>query len=232
MFDVDWFSFENKDRDFPVYNENPHIPKSGWVLLFVFMCVGFIAQVIPNNEVLGGLLFCLIILIPFLYYLKWDIRAIFQKPKAKEVGLAVLLFIGYLVYAFVIGSVLDFFSLTGTEIISESQVTINMFVSLIFSMMGEELIKLIPFLFFMRLIYKYSDNRKLAIVGSMLIVMVCFGLLHAADFKSIVSVLLLQGLGSIFEFYGYIKTKNVLISYITHLCTDALVFALILLGTF
>jgi len=44
------------------------------------------------------------------------------------------------------------------------------------------------------------------------------------------SVLLMQGLGSIFEFYGYIKTKNVFISYITHLLTDVFIFALIVVG--
>ena len=101
---------------------------------------------------------------------------------------------------------------------------------LLFSLMGEELIKFIPFIFFLRLFYKYTNNRKLSIIVSMIFVMVFFGLLHAMDTKSIVSVLLLQGAGSIFEFYGYIKTKNILISYITHLCTDVFLFVLVILG--
>ena len=96
--------------------------------------------------------------------------------------------------------------------------------------MGEELIKFIPFIFFLRLFYKYSNNRKLSVVVSMILVMAFFGLLHAMDTKSILSVLLLQGAGSIFEFYGYIKTKNILISYITHLCTDVFLFILIIMG--
>ena len=96
--------------------------------------------------------------------------------------------------------------------------------------MGEELIKLIPFLLFLRIFYKYSNNRKLSIVAAMLLVMVFFAMLHLMDLKSLPSVLLMQGLGSIFEFYGYIKTKNVFISYITHLLTDVFIFALIVVG--
>ena len=94
----------------------------------------------------------------------------------------------------------------------------------------EELIKFVPFMLFLRILYKYSNNRKLSVVVSMLIVMVFFALLHAMDFRSLFSVLVLQGLGSIFEFIGYIKTKNIMVSYITHLCTDVFIFALIMMG--
>ena len=96
--------------------------------------------------------------------------------------------------------------------------------------MGEELIKLIPFLFFLRLFFKFSNNRKLSIVAAMILVMVFFAMLHLMDLKSLPSVLLIQGLGSIFEFYGYIKTKNVFVSYITHLLTDVFIFTLVILG--
>ena len=103
-------------------------------------------------------------------------------------------------------------------------------VALLFTLMGEELIKFVPFMLFLRILYKYSNNRKLSVVVSMLIVMVFFALLHAMDFRSLFSVLVLQVLGSIFEFIGYIKTKNIMVSYITHLCTDVFIFALIMMG--
>ena len=225
---VDYFKFENKDLDFPVYKKNPHIPKSGWIVLLIAMIVGYFMQGLFDNEMLGGILFCFIILIPLLYYLKWDIKAIFQKPKAKEVALAVALFAGYIIYSIVMGSVLEFFSLNGSEILDASTLTLANVPPLVFSLMGEEFLKLIPFLFFLRLFYKYTDNRKGSVIASMLVVMVFFGLLHLMDLQSLPSVLLMQGFGSIFEFYGYIKTKNVFISYITHLCTDVFLFLLII----
>ncbi|MBO7718679.1 MAG: CPBP family intramembrane metalloprotease [Methanosphaera sp.] len=63
----------------------------------------------------------------------------------------------------------------------------------------------------------------------MIAVMIFFAFMHLPDMQSIVSVLALQGFGSIFEFYGYIKTKNLLISYLTHLFTDLTLFSLLLL---
>ena len=230
MSEISWFRFEKKDLDFPFYRKNPYVPKSGWIVLLVAMFAGFIAQAIPEDEILGGLLFFLIIFIPLLYYLKWDIKAIFQKPTAREVGLALLLFAAYIVYAVAMDSLLYSFSMSGSDVVSESYITIYSMLSLVFALMGEELIKFIPFMFFLRLFYKYSNNRKLSVIVSMIIVMICFGLLHAVDTKSLLSVIVIQGFGSIFEFYGYIKTKNLLISYLTHFFTDFFIFAIILLG--
>ena len=230
MSNIDYFKFENKDLDFPVYKKNPYIPKSGWIVLIIAMIVGFLMQGLSGNEMIDSILFCFIVLIPLLYYLKWDFKALFQKPKAKEIGLAVALFAGYLIYSYTVGSVLDYFSLTGTSTLEGISITWASIPPLLFSLMGEELIKLIPFLLFLRIFYKYSNNRKLSIVAAMLLVMVFFFFFYLMDLKSLPSVLLMQGLGSIFEFYGYIKTKNVFISYITHLLTDVFIFALIVVG--
>ena len=135
-----------------------------------------------------------------------------------------------MIYALIMSYVLDFFHLTGSDVVSPDSITVISLISLLFSMMGEELLKFIPFMFFLRLCFKYSNNRKASVIVSAFTVMMLFGLLHAVDIKSIASVLIIQGLGSIFEFYGYIKTKNLLISYITHLVTDVFLFSLVFLG--
>lgn len=230
MSNDDYFNFENEDRDFPFYKKNPHVPKSGWIVLIVASIVGMLMQGLTGNEILDGILFILIVLVPVLYYLKWDYTAIFQKPKSKEVLLAIGLFAGYMIYSLAVGSVLDYYGWSATPTIAENSLNIASIVALLFSLMGEELIKFVPFMLFLRILYKYSNNRKLSVVVSMLIVMVFFALLHAMDFRSLFSVLVLQGLGSIFEFIGYIKTKNIMVSYITHLCTDVFIFALIMMG--
>ena len=220
MSNDDYFNFENEDRDFPFYKKNPYVPKSGWIVLIVASIVGMLMQGLTGNE----------ILVPVLYYLKWDYTAIFQKPKSKEVLLAIGLFVGYMIYSLAVGSVLDYYGWSATPTIAENSLNIASIVALLFSLMGEELIKFVPFMLFLRILYKYSNNRKLSVVVSMLIVMVFFALLHAMDFRSLFSVLVLQGLGSIFEFIGYIKTKNIMVSYITHLCTDVFIFVLIIMG--
>ena len=230
MSDIDYFKFEKKDLDFPIYKNNPYVPKSGWVVLFIAIFIGMLMQGLTGSELIDGILFVAIVLIPLLYYLKWDYKAIFQKPTSREILLAIALFAGYIISSLLLGSVLEYFTISSTPTVDENTISVMSLFPLLFSLMGEELIKFIPFIFFLRLFYKYSNNRKLSVVVSMILVMAFFGLLHAMDTKSILSVLLLQGAGSIFEFYGYIKTKNILISYITHLCTDVFLFILIIMG--
>ena len=225
---ISWFKFENKDLDFPAYNNNPHIPKIGWFVLLFAVILGILTPGLTDNEMLNGILGCVIILVPLLYYLKWDYKAIFQKPKAREVGLALALFAGYIIYSTVVGFGLEYFSLVGTSTVDEAALTFMNIPPLVFSLMCEELIKLIPFLLLLRVFYKYSNNRKLSVIASMFLVMIFFGCLHLMDLNSLPSVILMQGFGSIFEFYGYIKTKNLFIPYITHLTTDVFLFLLII----
>lgn len=223
----------NETRDFPYYKNNPRIPKIGWAILLLAVPISFLLYMIIglSSEFLGSVAFCFTMLIPLLYFSNWDYKLIFQKPDRNEIILAILMFAGYMIYATVMGYVLDMFHLAGTDIASSRAVNLEMTVSLIFSMMGEELLKFIPLMFFMRLIYKFTCNRKLSLIISIILVLTCFGLIHYDSATStIISVLLIQGLGSIFEVYGYIKTKNLFVPYISHLLTDAIIFIIILLG--
>ena len=223
----------DETRDVPYYNNNPRIPKIGWVILLLAVPISFLLYMIIglSSEFLGSIVFCFAMLIPLLYFSNWNYRLIFQKPNRNEIILAVLMFAGYMIYSIVMGDILDMFHLAGTGVASSLEVTLESTVSLIFSMMGEELLKFIPLMFFMRLIYKFTSNRKLSLIISTIIVLTCFGLLHYdPQTSTIISALLIQGLGSIFEIYGYIKTKNLFVPYISHLLTDGLIFIIILLG--
>lgn len=177
-----------------------------------------------------AILSCLVILIPLLYFLKLDIKAIYQKPKLKDVGIAVLLFAGYMIYSLALMTVLEQFGIVGGDLIGESTVTVMSLFPLVFTLMTEELIKFIPFMFFLRVGYKYSGKRRLSVCLAMILVMAFFATLHAFNFNMLIFALFIQGFGSIFEFIGYIKTKNLLISYITHLCTDVFIFMTAILG--
>ena len=226
MSDVDWFKFENKDVDFPIYRNNPHIPGRGWIVLFISLLAGYIF--VQGSQIQDGLMACIILIIPVLYYLKWDYKAIFQKPALKDVALAIGLFIAYILYAYIMTVILSNF---GIVVDSEgSAITFMSIPPLIFALMGEEFVKFIPFMFFLRTSFKYTDNRRLSVIVSMIMVMVLFACIHAYDFKMLIFALFIQGFGSIFEFIGYIKTKNILISYITHLCTDVFIYMIMIMG--
>ena len=228
MVETDWFKFEDRDYDFPFYNKNPYIPKWGWIVLFFVFFVGFFLSI--SVKIHFSILGCIVLIVPILYFLKWDYKAIFQKPSLRDIALALGLFVGYLIYALCIGSVLDMIHISSPVLVNESTTTIFSIPPLIFSLMGEEIIKFVPFIFFLRILYKYTDNRKLSVIASMLLVMAFFAFLHSFEPKYFLFAFCVQGLGSIFEFIGYIKTKNILVSYITHLCTDVFIFTMIILG--
>ena len=97
-------------------------------------------------EIIGSIVFCLIMLLPLLYFSNWDYSLIFRKPTKNEIILGVLLFLGYMVYSLIVGTVLDTFSLSGMSLSSASSMGINVesTIGLIFSMIGEELFKFNP----------------------------------------------------------------------------------------
>jgi len=53
----DFFNFENEGRDFPFYNNNPHLSKSAWVMLFLSVFAGFIFMGLFDNEFIASVFF-------------------------------------------------------------------------------------------------------------------------------------------------------------------------------
>ena len=226
---IDRFKFEDEGYDFPFYNKNPYIPKWGWVVLFVAFIVGTILAVITQKLPLI-ILGCIVFIVPLLYFLKWDYKAIFRVPSRKDLVLIVALFVGYIVYGMVMGMILKQFGIVSPGTMGSESVTVMTLVTSIFSLMGEEFFKFIPFIFLLRVIYKFSNNRKLSVILSVAIIMVMFACFHAYNPTMLIFALFVQGFGSIFEFYGYIKNKNLLVPYLTHLLTDEIIFIIALLG--
>lgn len=223
----------DESRDFPYYKHNPKISKTAWFILLVCTFLSFVlyALISFRSEFIGSIVFCFGILIPLLYFSNWDYTLLFHKLTRDEIILAVLMFLGYMVYAIVAGFLLDMGGLTSTITSSPFNVTPDTLAGLIFSMMGEELLKFVPLMILMRTVYKFTSNRKLAVIISAVLVMIGFGLIHyAPPYSTLVQVLVLQGFGTIFEMYGYIRTKNLFVPYLSHLLTDAFVFILMLFG--
>ena len=228
MTALDRFKFEDGDFDFPFYNKNPHIPKWGWVVLFIVWFMGFFLAV--SDKLHFALMGCIVLIVPVLYFLKWDYKAIFRKPSRRDLLLVVALFAGYMIYSLAIGMVLEQIGIVSSGTVDPTSVGAMILVITVFNVLGEEFIKFIPFMFLLRVIYKYSNNRKLSVIISVALIMIMFASIHAFNPIMFIFALFIQGFGSIFEFYGYIKTKNVLVSFLCHLLTDEFIFMLMLLG--
>lgn len=220
----------DNDRDFPYYNEIPRMSKIGWLVLLIcipvsYFASGFISGL--SNDVIGSIFFLLILLVPLLYFSNWDYSLFFQKPTRNEFILAVSMALAYFAYSTVFTLLLN---ANGIPDVTKADANVVALISLVFSMMAEELIKFIPLMFLLRVFFKYTSNRRLSIMASSVITLIFFGLIHLEPTVSIISVLVVQGAGSIFHLYVYLKTKNLFVSYLSHLMTDASVLILIMLG--
>ena len=91
----EFFRFEDEGRDFPYYKHNPKISQTAWIVLLLTVPIAYLTYAITGmeNEILGSFLFCIVMLVPLLYFSKWDYSLIFRKPTRREIKLAVLLFI-------------------------------------------------------------------------------------------------------------------------------------------
>ena len=226
------FRIEDNNLDIPFYNNNPHISKGAWIILLLSVFISFISYILISSysEILGSIIFCGIMLIPLLYFTDWNYNLLFHKLTKNEIKLAFLMFIGYIIYALIMGNILDLFGIVSSSEELAAVITWETIAALVFSMMGEELLKFIPLMFLMRFFYKFSEKRDVSLLFSSVLVLATFGLLHYTFDGSILSPLLLQGLGSVFELYGYLKTKNLFVPYLSHLFTDAFIMIIILLG--
>ena len=95
---------------------------------------------------------------------------------------------------------------------------------------GEELYKILIFLVGLIITYKLTKKRMLSIVIGTIVSLLCFAIIHFTTYNNIIQILLLQGLASVICMYNYLKTKNILTSYLQHLLFDSIPFILAMIG--
>lgn len=228
MTGVDWFKFEDRDYDFPFYNNNPQITKRGWLVIFFAFLFGFFLA--TSEKFIISIIGCILLIVSVLYFLKWDYKAILRMPSRNDILLAVVLFIAYILYTLAMDPILAQFGIISSGTVDPTSFSVMTSFEFIFWVLGEEFIKFIPLMFFLRVLYKYTNNRKLSIIISVALVMLMFASMHAFNYVMLIYAVFIQGFGSIFEFYGYIKTKNIIVPFLSHLFTDEFILLMVLLG--
>lgn len=220
---VDFFNFEEKEYDIPFYNNIPNLSRFEWGLLvlglLLFIVVLYIPFPIPETVV--SILFCVVLLIPTLYVLKGNWNLMFRKIRRKDILPILIFFILQFAYSMIVLYILENTGLKGPAPVDAGTevVTLLSVFNIVIQLMGEELFKVILLIILMYVAYKFL-NRKQSIIVSLIITLASFGLLHAGFYGGVVNVLLIQGLGSIFEMFLYLKTKNIMTSYACHLIYD------------
>lgn len=242
----DRFKFERDGFDFPFYDDIKSLSKVKWIVLSLSYIITFCFLLfpVPLSSFFGTniitenitLIFCLIPVIGFGFASDFNFGTVFKKIKSNDILLIIVTLILVFVYSMGMVYILSFL---GVHVVPDSVMAHNPLnnifstVAIFLQLLGEEFIKLVPFLLILTLLYYYSSNRKLSIVIAALLAMLLFGIAHWHAYDgNIIQILLIQGLGSLIPFFTYIKTKNLLISYIVHVAEDISIFALVMLATY
>ncbi|MGL4670181.1 MAG: CPBP family glutamic-type intramembrane protease [Methanobacteriaceae archaeon] len=230
----DMFKFERKGLDFPFYNNNPHLTTKKWIImvigLILFQLLAFLpADLIPIDSTVTGALYFLILVISFGLASDWNFNLIVKKFKKWDIFIILgLLILGY-IYSMGVAILLHQIGIfTNPNPAIESLHSLAFWIGFPLQIFAEELLKIMTFLIVLGVIYNLSSKRKFSILIATLISIIIFGLLHINAYGNIVSILLIQGLGAIFMMFAYFKTKNILVSYVIHLLTDAIIFVILI----
>lgn len=221
----DFFKFEDGNTDFPFYNGNPKLSIFEWfiLLLGVLIFTGLVAFPFELNNKVAALIFCLSTLIPILYVSRGQWNLFFRRPKNKDILLIIKCLTLYYIYSF---SMVFLLRNIGIEVNSNAILNNIDFISFLFiiaQLIGEELFKIILLLIVMFLVYHFTNKRKISIICGVIISLLLFGLIHYNAYNGALSqIIFIIGFGSIFYLYAYLKTKNVIISYIAHVLIDSI----------
>lgn len=228
MFNIkEKFEFLEDGIDFPFYNDKPMLSTMEWALLaaaviiFTVLCFTKGLPKIPHVA-----LYFLIMFIPAIYICKGNYSLFFRKPKLGDIKTIVLCFVGYIIYSIAIVCILDLVGYQTAHNVNDSSVfNLAFLIIMLFQLVGEEFFKIFILLIVMYAVYKYTNNRNLSIYIGIICTLLVFGLAHADAYSGrILQILLIQGIGTIFNLYAYLKTKNFVVTYIVHILIDTFGF--------
>lgn len=224
------FKFLEDGVDFPFYNDIPKLSTAEWLILLIPVLIILILLGVPSFKsdylpyIIG-----IVTLIPALYVCKGNYGLLFKKPRLRDFKTIILCLIGYYVYSYAMAIFLTYalgYPVTADAVVGKfNNPSVFLVVGMIMQLIGEELFKIFMLLIGMYVIYKITENRGLAIGLALIVSMSIFGVAHSRAYNGkILQVLLIQGFGAFFNLYTYMKTKNVIVSYILHLFIDFIPF--------
>ena len=230
-----WFKWERPEIDFPFYNDDSVPVWHGWLLLGVSLFVAVALNVsifLPvDRSIFKIIVVFLIPLVTLLFVAHGNIGTIIKKPRLGDIPLTIIVVVLEMVYSLAVGSLLVALGIqTRGNVVFGQTMDAGFFALVFVQLFGEELFKTNMLLGVLLLLFRRSGNRKSAVVIATFVTLLVFGLAHYAAYGSLLQILLIQGLGSIITLFAYLKTKNMLVTYVAHLIIDLIPFGLSMLG--
>lgn len=223
------FKLDKYGRDFPFYNNNPKLRARDVIILILGIIVSFLVLAIVPIRVLGSTLFSIINVITLAYACRWDLSLFFKKFHEDDIGIIIFCVIGYYLTSFIVGFTLLSNGVSHTQNPVMYNVTYVTLVMTVIQIVGEEIIRLVPFILVLALVYRFLKNRMLGIVIGLIVSSGLFGLIHVGAYSNLLFSVLNVGLSSMFVTLAYIRTKNIWVSYTVHAIIDLVILSLVMI---
>lgn len=230
---TDYFKIERVKEDIPFYNGIPKLSAVGWIALIA----GFLIYFLLNRmHIILGEIFTLfgpllIVLIPILYVCRGNYSLLFKRITKKDIAPIIIFTLLGLIYTLV---ALGIIGVTGIIQLEKIGFNFDEFIIkagfLVFPLFGEELFKIITLILSMSLLYRFSQNRKVILAVSIIITSAMFGIIHEGTSSTLIKVLLIQGVATVFDMMLYLNTKNIFATYLSHLIFDFIPLSLMSLN--
>ena len=230
----DRFWIEKRDVDFPFYNDDNFTRRdllilTSGVVLFCIWAVISSMQIFPST--INRIMYFLVITVPFLIVAKGKIGLIVKRPRLYDIVLIVLgtfamFFISTMMIVLLVKiGVIDPNNIKSNPVVSVEHDTL-FFIGFFIQLIGEEMLKIVSFLVVLIAFYKRYGNRKAGIILGMFVSSLLFGLLHYGAYGNLLQVIFTQGLGAgMIGIYQYVRTKNIMVSYVSHVLLDLIALA-------
>lgn len=234
-------------RDFPFYSLLPaEIATWKWVVVILSCVVGFAVLTFTGSsnqgvESLPRILFTAIPLVTFMYLTRPNWKAIFRPLKWIDAPTIVLFWLVTLgssaAAAFLVsgGDISHFQANSVTDDLLAGGVwnVVWFYVGTFIQLFGEELVTILPFLAVLYWAHnKFGLSRKKAIIAAWVITAITFGAMHLPTYGwNVVQAVVLIGVARLALTLAYIRTKNIAVSFGSHLLNDWATFTLVLVAT-
>ena len=231
----DFLKIDDEFWDFPFYRGKPSMPKLGWLILaivvFLEILMTFGLSIIPlyllPKEIVS-ILPCVVFLLALAYVCRGKLGLFFKVPTFDDVKIIIIFYILSSLYAFVMLFLLESMGISMSH--NTVEAALHSFFPLItdiiiklITLLEEELFKVTLLIILMAAIYYFTKDKKISVWVGVFLNLIIFGLCHFTAYNgNIIQCIVVIGFGSFFDLFVYLKTKNIVNSWIVHVMYDYL----------
>lgn len=190
------------------------------ILLFLIMTF------IPIDHHIKSVLYFVVGIAVALFITKGKLNLLIKKPKLADIKTILISVIAYFVLNGLIHNIVSLIPHHQDAGVNVALTNIPLLVVTALQIFGEEVFRFMPFILVAYFVYKFTQNRKHAVLLGAVASLIIFGALHTSAYGSFLFAVVGITIPAIALAYSYLKTKNIFVSYLVHLIID---FSLIML---